>query len=72
MTRAINGFNGIVMLTHLHECHITLQRKSEAIKQAMSSFLFHMMDTLLRAVYDEMRSNGHTLHEAMKYCRLLY
>jgi hypothetical protein len=72
MTRVINGFNGIVKLTPLHECHIKLQKKSVAIKQEMSSFLYYMMGTLLRAVYDALLSNGLTLHEVMKYCRLLY
>lgn len=72
MTRVIERLNGIVKLTPPHECHIKLQRKSVVIKQAMTSFLLYMMDTLLRAVRDVVLSNELTLHEVMKYCRLLY
>jgi hypothetical protein len=50
MTRVIERFNGNVKLTPLHECHVKLQRKSVAIKQAMTSFLLYGMGTLLRAV----------------------
>jgi hypothetical protein len=72
MSRVIDRFNGIVNLTPLHECHFKLQRESVAIKQAMSRFLLNGMDTLLRAVYDVLSSNELTLHEVMKYCRLLH
>ena len=69
MTGEIDRLNEIVKLTPLHECNVKLQRKSVALRQVMSSFPFYMMDILLRAAYDAMRL---TLHEVMKYCRLLY